>query len=55
MKNKIKHHNQDSKSWNEALVLPRAGKSSDKNKMWFNLKDFTYNKHLRVDFSQVKG
>ena len=55
MKNKIKYHNQDSKSWNEALVLPRAGKSSDKNKMWFNLKDFTYNKHLSVDFSQIKG
>ena len=55
MKSKIIYHNPDSKSWNEALVLGRAGKSSGKNKTWFNLKDLTNNKHLSVDFSQIKG
>ena len=39
----------------EALVLGRDGKSSGKNKTWFNLKDLTNNKHLIVDFSQIKG
>ena len=39
----------------EALVLGRAGKRSGKNKTWFNLKDLTNNKHLIVDFSQIKG
>ena len=55
MKSKIIYHNPDLKSWNEALVLGRAGKSSGKNKTWFNLKDLTNNKHLSVDFSQIKG
>ena len=48
---KIIYHNPDSKSWNEG----RAGKSNGKNKTWFNLKDLTNNKHLSVDFSQIKG
>ena len=55
VKSKIIYHNPDSKSWNEALVLGRAGKSNGKNKTWFNLKDLTNNKHLSVDFSQIKG
>ena len=56
MKSKIIYHNLDLKSWNEALVLGRrAGKSSGKNKTWFNLKDLTENKHLSVDFSQIKS
>ena len=56
MKSKIIYHNLDLKSWNEALVLGRrAGKSSGKNKTWFNLKDLTENKHLSVDFSQMKS
>ena len=49
MKSKIIYHNPDSKSWNEALVLGRAGKSNGQNKTWFNLKDLTNNKHLSVD------
>ena len=39
----------------KALVLGRAGKSNGKNKTQFNLKDLTNNKHLSVDFSQIKG
>ena len=55
VKSKIIYHNPDSKSRNEAIVLGRAGKSNGKNKTWFNLKDLTINKHLSVDFSQIKG
>ena len=51
MKSKIIYHNPDLKSWNEALVLGRAGKSRGK----FNLKNLTNNKHLSLDFSQMKG
>ena len=39
----------------EALVLGRAGKCSGKNKTWFNLKDITADKHISVDFNQIKG
>ena len=45
VKSKIIYHNPDSKSWNEALVLEIAGKSSGR----FNLKDLTNN------FSQING
>ena len=47
--------NPDSESWNEALVLGRAGKYSGKNKAWFNLKDITADKHINVGFNQIKG
>ena len=55
VKSKITYHNPDSKSWNEALVSGRAGKSSGKNETWFNLKDLKNNKHLSADYSQIKG
>ena len=51
VKSKIIYHNPDSKSWNEALVLEIAGKSSGR----FNLKDLTNNQHLSIDFSQING
>ena len=38
VKIKVIYHNPDSKAWNKALVLRRAGKSSGKNKIWCNLK-----------------
>ena len=55
VKSKIIYHNPDSKSWNEVLVLGRAGKSNGESKTWFNLKDLTNNNHLSIDFSQIKG
>ena len=55
VKSKITYFNPDSESWNEALVLGRAGKCSGKNKTWFNLKDITADKHISVDFNQIKG
>ena len=54
-KSKTIYHNPDLQSWNEALVLGKAGKSNDKNKTWFNLKYLTNNQYLSVDFSQIKG
>ena len=35
--------------------LGRAGKCSGKNKIWFNLKDMTADKHTFVDFNQIKN
>ena len=55
VKSKIIYFNPDSESWNEALVLGRAGKCKGKNKTWFNLKDITADKHISVDFNQIKG
>ena len=55
VKSKILYYNPDSKSWNEAVVLGRAGKSSGKNKSWLNIKDLSEDKHLSVDFSSIKG
>ena len=53
VKSKIIYHNPVLTSWNEAIVLKKAGKNSDQNKRWFNLKDFT-DKHLSgVDFSLI--
>ena len=37
----IIHQKPDLKSWNKALVLGRAGNSSAKNKIWFNLEYLT--------------
>ena len=44
-------HNPDSNTWNEVLVLGRAGKSTNRIKSWFNLKDISQNKHISVDFN----
>ena len=55
VKSKIVYHNPESNSWNEALVLSRAGKSSGKNKSWFNIKYIKEDKHKSVDFSRIKG
>ena len=55
VKSKISYHNLFLTTWNEALVFRRAGKSNGKNKTRFNLKDITNNKHLSVDFTQIKG
>ena len=54
VKSKIIYFNPDSESWNQALVLGRAGKYSVKNTTWVNVKDITADKHS-VDFDQMKG
>ena len=46
--------NPDSDSWNEALLLDRAGKSTGKNRTWFNIKDLPEDKHISVNFSKIK-
>ena len=54
VKSKIIYFNPDSKSWNEAFGLGKAGKCKGKNKTWFNLKVRTADKHISVDINQIK-
>ena len=43
------------KSWNEALVLGRAGKSTSRNRVWLNIKNLGDHSHQSVNFSITKG
>ena len=43
------------KSWNEALVLGRAGKSTCRNRVWLNIKNLGDDSHQSVNFSIIKG
>ena len=52
---KVIYHNPDTNSWNEALVLGKAGKSTGKNKTWLNIKNLQNNSHQSVDFSKIEG
>ena len=49
------YHNPDTQAQNKALVLSRAGKSTGKNRIWFNIKNVEDNSHQSVNFSNVKG
>ena len=51
---KIVFHNPDTQSWNEALVLGKAGKSTGRNRTWLNVKSLGDNSHQSVDFSNMK-
>ena len=52
---KVIYHNPDTDSWNKALVIGRAGKSTGKNKTWVNVKNLQDNSHQSVDFSKIEG
>ena len=52
---KIIYHNPDNDSWNEALILGKAGKSTGRNKNWLNIKNLQDNSHQSVDFSKIEG
>ena len=49
------YHNPDTQSQNKVLVLSRAGKSTCKNRTWFNIKNVEDNSHQSVNFSNIKG
>ena len=51
---KIVYHNPETQSWNEALVLSRAGKSTGRNRTWLNTKNLGDDYHQSVDFSSIK-
>ena len=40
---KVIYHNSDINSWNEVLVLGKAGKSRGKSKTWLNIKNLQDN------------
>ena len=42
-------------SWNEALVLSRAGKSTSRNRTWLNIKNLGDDSHQSFDFSIIKA
>ena len=52
---KVIYHNPDTNSWNEALILGKAGKSTGKNKASLNIKNLHDNSHRSVDFSKIEG
>ena len=51
----VLYHNPDHNSWNEALIISRAGKAKGENNSWFNVKDITQHEHISIDFSKIKG
>ena len=52
---KVVYHNPVTISWNEALVLGRAGKSTGTNRTWLNIKNLGDESHQSVDCSNIKG
>ena len=48
-------HNPDHNSWSKAYILGRAGKAAGRKSTWFNVKGFTKNKNLSVDFSKIQA
>ena len=52
---KVIYHNPDTNSWNEALILGKAGKSTGKNKTWLNIKNLQDDSHRSVDFSKIES
>ena len=49
------YHNPDTQSQNKVLVLSRAGKSTGKNRTWFNIKNVEEYSHQSDSFSNIKG
>ena len=52
---KVIYHNPGTNSWNDTLVLGKAGTSTGKNKTWLNIKNLKYNSHQSVDFSKTES